>query len=105
MQHTATPRIRTSADHARSANRSPATFTKRFAVGAAVFYTVLFTAAIVALPELIGSLVAWTLWVIVMLASAATYAAGQHTENESKGIGHSASALQSHRMRHWLKSR
>jgi hypothetical protein len=104
MQHTATPSIRTSADHPRSANKSPATFTKRFAIGAAIFYTLLFVAAVVALPELIWSLVAWSLWVIVMIASAATYAAGQHMKNESNGIGGSTSALQSHRMRHWLKS-
>jgi glucan phosphoethanolaminetransferase (alkaline phosphatase superfamily) len=105
MQNTATPSIHTSTDYARSANRSTATFTKRFAIGAAIFYTLLFAAAVVALPELIGSLVAWTLWVIVMVASAVSYAAGQYMKNESKGIGHSASALQSHRMRHWLKSR
>ena len=105
MQNTATPRIHTSSDYARSGKRSPATFTKRFAIGAAISYTLLFAAAVVALPELLGALVAWTLWVIVLVASAATYAAGQHMKNESEGIGLSASALQSHRMRHWLKSR
>ncbi len=105
MQHTATPRIRTSADYARSVSRSTAKFTRRFAIGAAIFYTLLFAAAVVALPELIGYAVAWTLWLIVMAAAAATYAAGQHMNNESQRAGHTASTAQSHRMRHWLKSR
>jgi hypothetical protein len=84
MQRTAAPRIRTSGDYARSANRSTAKFTKRFAIGAAVFYTLLFAAAAVTVPELIGYAVAWTLWVIVMITAATTYAAGQHIDRESQ---------------------
>jgi beta-lactamase regulating signal transducer with metallopeptidase domain len=82
MQSTAAPRIRTSGDYVRSANRSTAKFTKRFAIGAAAFYTLLFAAAAVTVSELIGYAVAWTLWLIVMIAAAATYAAGQHVNSE-----------------------
>ncbi len=82
-----------------------AKFTKQFAIGAAVFYTLLFAAAVVALPELIGSTVAWALWLIVMAAAATTFAAGQHMDDGSQPLPHAASTGQSHRMRHWLKSR
>ena len=53
-------------------------FTQRFAIGAAIFYTVLFIAAAIASPEVLRYALAWALWFVVMVSAAVTYAAGRH---------------------------
>ncbi len=104
MQQIATPQASARTTTRRSVRWSTTKFTQRFAIGAAVFYTLLFLAALVATPELAGYAVAWSLWIIVMVAAATTYAAGRSMRSESVPTGYVQPSAQSHRMRRWLKS-
>lgn len=83
MQQMATPGFRTTTDTTVAASRSATKFTQRFAVGAAIFYTLVFVAAVITTPELMGYAVAWLLWITVMVSAAITYAAGRHMSNRS----------------------
>lgn len=51
----------------------------------AVFYSVIVTAMFVAAPELITFAPVWSLWVLVMVGSLATYAAGQRLWRRKDG--------------------
>jgi hypothetical protein len=83
MQQMATPGFDSSTNSTVAANRSATRFTQQFAVGAAIFYTLVFVAAVITAPELVGHLVAWLLWITVMGSAAITYAAGRHMSSRS----------------------
>jgi hypothetical protein len=103
MQQLAPPQTHTRARHEHSTGRSLATFTQLFAIGAAIFYTALAAATVIAAPELIEYAIAWALWFIVMVAAAATFFAGRHMNALSSRAAHPGSTEQSRRMRRWLK--
>jgi hypothetical protein len=103
MQQLASPQTRARAEHEHSTAESLATFTQLFAIGAAIFYTTLATATVIAAPELIEYAVAWAFWFIVMVAAAATFFVGRYMNARSATAANSASTEQSRRMRRWLK--
>jgi low affinity Fe/Cu permease len=99
----AQPQTHTRTRHEHATGRSLATLTQLFAIGAAIFYTALAAATVIAAPELVEYAMTWALWFIVMVAAATTFVAGRHMNTLTSRTARPASTRQSRRMRRWLQ--